>query len=49
MDYTWEDDHIFYNMTNQLLEQFESHYVGIKILSEQTLSAQVFAWYAELF
>lgn len=47
MDFTWEDDHIFYNLTDQLLEQFESHYVGIKILSEQTLSAQVFEWWAE--
>jgi len=46
VDYTWEDDHIFYDATNQLLTQFDVHYVGIKILSEPTTSAQAFMWYS---
>jgi len=46
VDETWEDDHIFYDDTNQLLTQFDMHYVGIKILSEPTTSAQVFDWYS---
>ena len=46
MEETWEDDNIFYDMTNQMMVQFESHYVGIKLLSEQTMSAQIMMWYA---
>jgi hypothetical protein len=46
VDYTWEDDHIFYDAANELLTQFDIHYVGIKILSEPTTSAQVFPWYS---
>lgn len=46
VDETWENDNVFYDATNQLLTQFESHYVGIKILSEQTLSAKAFMWYS---
>jgi hypothetical protein len=45
VDFTWEDDHIFYDVTNQLLTQYDIHYVAIKILSEPTTSAQVFEWY----
>jgi hypothetical protein len=45
VDFTWEDDHIFYDATNQLLTQFDIHYVAIKILSEPTTSGQVFEWY----
>ena len=46
IDETWEDDNIFYDVTNQMMTQFEVHYVGIKILSEQTTSAQIFNWYS---
>ncbi|MDP2364048.1 MAG: T9SS type A sorting domain-containing protein [Ignavibacteria bacterium] len=45
VDFTWEDDKIFYDATNQLLAQFDIHYIGIKILSEPMTSAQVFMWY----
>jgi len=45
VDETWENDNIFYDAVNQLLTQYESHYIGIKILSESTTSAQVFEWY----
>lgn len=45
VDYTWENDHIFFDAANNLLTQFDSHYVGIKLLSEATTSAQVFKWY----
>jgi hypothetical protein len=45
VDYTWEDDHIYYDITNQLLTQYDIHYVAIKILSEPTTSGQVFNWY----
>jgi len=45
VDYTWENDHIFYDATNKVLTQFDTHSVGIKILSEPTTSAQVFKWY----
>ncbi len=45
VDFTWENDHIFYDATNQLLTQYDIHYVAIKILSEPTTSAQVFKWY----
>jgi hypothetical protein len=45
VDYTWEDDKIFYDAVNQVLTQFENHHIGIKTLSEQTTSAQVFEWY----
>ena len=45
VDFTWEDDKIFYDEANQILTQFDIHYVGIKILSEPTASAQVFKWY----
>ena len=45
VDGTYENDNVFYDVTNHLLTQYESHYVGIKILSESTTSAQVFEWY----
>jgi hypothetical protein len=45
VDYTWENDKIFYDAVNQILTQFENHHIGIKTLSEQTTSAQVFEWY----
>ncbi|MFZ1279681.1 MAG: T9SS type A sorting domain-containing protein [Ignavibacteriaceae bacterium] len=45
VDYTWEDDKIFYDVVNNVLTQFDIHYVGIKILSEQTTSGQVFEWF----
>jgi hypothetical protein len=45
VDFTWEDDKIFYDAANQLLTQYDIHYVGIKILSEPTTSGQVFEWY----
>jgi hypothetical protein len=45
VDYTWEDDKIFYDVTNNVLTQFDIHHVGIKILSEQTTSGQVFKWF----
>jgi hypothetical protein len=45
VDFTWEDDKIFYDVTNDILTQFENHYIGIKFLSEQTTSGQVFRWF----
>jgi hypothetical protein len=45
VDFTWEDDKIFFDATNQVLTQFDIHYVGIKLLSEPMTSAQVFMWY----
>lgn len=45
VDYTWEDDKIFYDVANNVLTQFDIHHVGIKILSEQTTSGQVFEWF----
>jgi hypothetical protein len=45
MDETWENDHVFYDAVNQMLVQYESHYAGIKYLSEATTSAQVLVWY----
>lgn len=45
VDFTWENDHVFYDLAKQMLVQFESHYVGIKFLSEPTASAQVLVWY----
>ncbi len=45
MDYTWEDDNIFYDTTNGMLTQFDIHYVGIKLLSDETTSAQSFMWF----
>lgn len=44
VDFTWENDHVFYDAVNQMLVQYESHYVGIKYLSEPTTSAQVLVW-----
>lgn len=46
VDYTWDNDHIFYDAVNQQLTLFDTNYVGIKILSEPTTSAQVFTWYS---
>jgi hypothetical protein len=45
VDFTWEDDKIFFDATNQVLTQFDIHYVGIKLLSEAMTSAQIFMWY----
>ncbi len=45
VDFTWEDDNVFWDATNQMLVQFESHYAGIKYLSEQVTSAQILVWY----
>ncbi len=45
VDFTWEDDKIFYDLTNNILTQFENHHIGIKFLSEQTTSGQVFEWF----
>jgi hypothetical protein len=45
VDFTWEDDNVFWDATNQMLVQFESHYAGIKYLSEAVTSAQVLVWY----
>ncbi|QQS35252.1 MAG: T9SS type A sorting domain-containing protein [Ignavibacteriales bacterium] len=45
VDFTWEEDKIFYDLTNNILTQFENHYIGIKFLSEQTTSGQVFEWF----
>jgi len=45
VDFTWEDDKIFFDATNQVLTQFDIHYIGIKLLSEPMTSAQVFMWY----
>jgi hypothetical protein len=45
METTWEDDNVFYDAVNQMLVQYESHYVGIKYLSEPTTSAQILVWY----
>jgi hypothetical protein len=45
VDETWENDKIFYDAVNQMLVQFDSHYVGIKYLSEQTTAAKVLVWY----
>jgi hypothetical protein len=42
---TWENDHIYYDMTNDMMVQYENHYVAIKILSEPTTSGQIMAWY----
>lgn len=45
MDFTWEDDNVYWDATNQMLVQYESHYAGIKYLSEAVTSAQVLIWY----
>lgn len=45
VDFTWENDNIYFDETNQILTQYDAHYVGIKILSEPTTSAQVFEWF----
>jgi hypothetical protein len=45
VDFTWENDNVFWDAANQMLVQFESHYVGIKYLSEPVTSAQVLVWY----
>lgn len=47
VDETWENDNILYDQTNQMLVQYEMHHIGIKILSEQTTSAQILAWYSD--
>ncbi|MEO8232110.1 MAG: T9SS type A sorting domain-containing protein [Ignavibacteriota bacterium] len=47
VDFTWEDDKIFYDAVNHVLTQFDIHHIGIKLLSEQTTSAQVFMWYTD--
>jgi len=43
---TWENDHIFYDMSNDMMVQYELHYAAIKILSESTTSGQVMMWYS---
>ncbi|MCZ7610203.1 MAG: T9SS type A sorting domain-containing protein [Ignavibacterium sp.] len=45
VDLTWEDDKVFWDAANKMLVQFESHFVGIKYLSEPVTSAQVLVWY----
>ena len=45
IDETWEDDNIYYDLSNDMMVQYEVHYVAIKILSESTLSGQVMEWY----
>ncbi len=45
VDFTWENDNVYWDATNEMLVQFESHYVGIKYLSEAVTSAQVLVWY----
>lgn len=45
VDFTWENDNVFWDAANQMLVQFESHYAGIKYLSEPVTSAQVLVWY----
>ena len=45
VDFTWENDNVFWDAANEMLVQFESHYVGIKYLSEPVTSAQVLVWY----
>jgi len=47
MDSTWENDNIYFDNTNNMLVQYEKHYAAVKILSEETTSAQVFDWYKE--
>lgn len=45
IDNTYENDVVFYNTNNNIFYQYESSYVGIKILSEATESAIGFLWY----
>ena len=45
VDQTYGNDHIYYDTSNQLLTQFDFHFVGIKILSELTTSAKVLNWF----
>lgn len=45
VDFTWEDDKVFWDATNEMLVQFENHYISIKYLSEPVTSAQVLVWY----
>jgi hypothetical protein len=45
VDFTWENDNVFWDAVNQMLVQFESHYAGIKYLSEAVTSAQVLVWF----
>ncbi len=47
VDFSWENDNVFWDATNQMLVQFESHYAGIKYLSEAVTSAQVLVWYQD--
>lgn len=45
VDFTWENDNVFWDATNDMLVQYENHYVAIKYLSESVTSAQVLVWY----
>ncbi len=45
VDFTWENDNVYWDASNEMLVQYESHYVGIKYLSEAVTSAQVLVWY----
>jgi hypothetical protein len=45
VDFTWENDNVFWDAANEMLVQYENHYVGIKYLSEPVTSAQVIVWY----
>ena len=47
IDNTWENDNIYFNTDNNILYNYENTYVGIKILSEPTEAAAIFAWYSE--
>jgi hypothetical protein len=47
IDETWENDSIYYDATNQIMIQSEIHSMGVKILSEPTTSAQIFAWFTD--
>ena len=44
---TWENDNIYYDMSNDMMVQYELHYAAIKVLSESTTSAQIMMWYSD--
>ena len=42
---TWENDNIFYDLSDDMMVQYELHHAAIKILSESTNSGQVMEWF----
>lgn len=45
IDNTYENDVVYFNQDNNILYNYESTYVGFKVLSEPTGAAAIFRWY----